>query len=299
MKILMTGSSGLVGNALRLAWKSRGVEVCRLLRGKGTAESGVFFWDPSANVIDRASMEGVDVVVNLAGENVAGGRWTQARKRLIRESRIQSTQLLARAFKEAKQTPKLFVSASAIGVYGDAGEGWVTEDSPAGKGFLAQVCVDWEAAAHPLVAAGVRCVFLRFGIVLSPQGGALSRMLPLFRMGLGGVLGRGTQWTSWVGMEDLIAAVDHVIRDETLRGAINVVAPTPVTNREFTQALSRKLRRPAVLPAPSWALRLAFGDMADEALLSSCRARPQRLLQSGFTFQQSQLEGWMRSTQLT
>lgn len=299
MKILMAGSSGLVGNALRSAWNSQGVEVRRLLRGKGSAGPDALYWDPSEGVIDRGSLDAVDVVVNLAGENVASGRWTQARKRLIRESRIQSTQLLARAFQGTKHPPKLLVSASAIGVYGDSGEEWVTEDSPPGEGFLSQVCVDWEAAAQPAIVAGVRCVFLRFGIVLSPQGGALSRMLPLFRMGLGGVLGRGAQWMSWVGMEDLIAAVDHVIRDETLRGPINVVAPTPVTNREFTQALSRKLRRPAVFPAPAWALRLAFGDMADEALLASCRARPQRLLQSGFKFQQPDLEGWMRSTQLT
>lgn len=297
MKILMAGSSGLVGNALRSAWNARGVDVRRLLRGKGSSGPDILSWDPSKGVIAPDSLDSVDVVVNLAGENVASGRWTKSRKRLIRESRIQSTELLVRAFKEAKQTPKLFVSASAIGVYGDCGEEWVTEESPAGKGFLSQVCVDWEAAAQPLVASGVRCVFLRFGIVLAPQGGALARMLPLFRMGLGGVLGRGSQWMSWVGMEDLVAAVDHVIQDETLRGPINVVAPTPVTNRAFTQALSRKLHRPAFLPAPAWALRLAFGDMADEALLSSCRVRPDRLLQSGFTFRHPELDGWMRATQ--
>lgn len=297
MKVLLAGSSGLLGNALQLAWKPRGVELRRLLRSSAPAGPDAYLWDPSAKTIDRKALEGADVVVNLSGENVAGGRWTPARKRRIHESRIRSTQLLVRTVLEARQAPRLFISASAIGIYGDCGGDWVTEESPAGKGFLAQVCLDWEAAAQPLVASGVRCVFLRFGIVLSPRGGALARMLPIFRMGLGGTLGPGSQWMSWVGMDDLVAAVDHVIQHEALQGPVNVVAPNPVTNVEFTRALAGKLKRPAILPAPAWALRLVLGDMADEALLSSCRARPQRLLHSGFSFQQPDLEGWMRETQ--
>ena len=295
MRILLTGSSGLVGTALREHWVAHGWEIRRLVRGPVPSFGDCRYWDPTAGVIDATVLDGVDAVVHLAGEAIAEGRWTAAKKRRIRESRIQSTALIARTIAKAISPPPVLICASAVGIYGDRGQEWVGEESAPGCGFLSQVCVDWEAAASPALSAGVRCVFLRLGIVLSSKGGALARMLPFFRWGLGGRIGSGDQMMSWIGIDDLLCVVDQAIQAHGMQGPVNAVTPCPVSNREFTRLLAARMRRPAWLPAPAWALRLFFGEMAEAALLASVRVRPQRLLDAGFTFRHPELSGWLSS----
>ncbi len=298
-RILITGANGMIGHALRAAARARGheaVPVQRPLRsGQGTtqapADPGTILWEPgdSNPFADLEQLEGFDAVVHLAGANLAAHRWTAEYKRSILESRTLTTSALALTLARLQRPPKVLLSASATGFYGSRGDEVLTEDAAPGSGFLSEVCQAWENAASPALAAGIRVVYLRFGVVLTPFGGALKQMLPLFRSGLGGRLGNGKAWLSWILLEDLLQSVFHAIDHAELSGPVNVVAPEPVTNGDFTRALASTLHRPAVLPAPAFALRAAFGQMADEALLSSCRAVPARLTASGFQFRQPRI----------
>jgi uncharacterized protein (TIGR01777 family) len=291
VKVLITGASGLIGSALGARLAAAGHDVVRLTRSapRGPRE---FRWDPAAGEIDAAALDGVDAIVHLAGETVAG-RWTQAKKRRIRDSRVLGTRLLAETAAASDPRPRAFVSASAIGYYGDRGDDPVTEESPIGQGFLAEVVRDWEAAAEPAREAGIRVVNLRFGIVQSAAGGALRAQLPLFRLGLGGRVGSGRQYVSWVAIDDVARAIEHALSSDRLSGPVNVTAPEPVTNADYASTLGRVLRRPALLPAPAPAVRLVLGEFAGE-LLGGQRVVADRLLQSGFEFQHPELEGALR-----
>jgi len=294
VKIAVSGSSGLVGSALISSLISGGNRVRRLVRREPDRAAGDIAWDPAASRLDPADLEGVDAVVHLAGESIASGRWSEEKRKRIRDSRVGSTRLLADTIARLERPPQVLICASAVGYYGDRGQECLSEEAAAGKSFLAQVCAEWEAAAEPARAAGIRVVNLRFGVVLAPNGGALRQMLPLFRLGLGGRLGTGEQYWSWIGIDDAVGAVEHVLANASLSGPVNMTAPAPVTNREFTAVLARVLRRPAWLPAPSAALRLALGPMADELLLASARALPNRLLDSGYAFRHAELESALR-----
>ena len=286
-KILVSGSTGLIGTALLSALRTSGYEVTCLVRG-GTSGKEQIGWDP-ARPLAPGSVSGFDAVVHLAGESIVG-RWTDAKKRRIRESRVQGTRNLAAALAAAPQRPQLLISASAIGYYGDRGEETLREDSSSGDGFLPEVCREWEEAAEPVAKAGIRCVQIRIGVVLSASGGALHAMLLPFRMGVGGKMGSGRQWMSWVHIDDLVGAVQHVIKCDMLRGPVNVVAPNPVRNAEFTKVLASVLSRPAIFPMPAFAARLVFGQMGDELLLASQRVEPAKLLTSGYFFKKSDLK---------
>jgi uncharacterized protein (TIGR01777 family) len=284
-KILVSGSSGLIGAALVPALQSNGYEVVRLVRG--ASASGRVGWDP-ARPLAPEWVSGFEVIIHLAGESIVG-RWTEAKKRRIRESRVQGTRALAAALAKAPQRPRLLISASAIGYYGNRGEETLREDSSSGDGFLPEVCREWEAAAEPASKAGIRAVQMRFGVVLSALGGALQKMLLPFRMGVGGKVGNGRQWMSWIAIDDLVGAIQHVIKTDTLRGPVNGVGPGPVRNAEFTKTLASVLSRPAIFPMPGFAARLAFGQMADELLLASQRVEPAKLMASGYVFQKPDL----------
>jgi uncharacterized protein (TIGR01777 family) len=290
MHILVTGSTGLIGSALVTALTSQGHRVSRLVRSKSNLGNRDTYWDPGAGELNSAPLENLDAVVHLAGENIAGGRWTAERKARIRGSRIQGTRLLCQTLAQLGRPPKALVSASAVGYYGDRGEEILTEESPPGSNFLAGVCADWEAATEPAAQHGIRVVTARFGVVLSPAGGALAKMLTPFRMGAGGIVGCGKQYMSWITITDLVGAIIHALKTDSLQGPVNAVAPNPVTNAEFTKTLGRVLGRPTVLPMPAFAARLAFGEMADELLLASAHVVPAKLLASGFVFRYPELE---------
>lgn len=294
MKVLLSGSSGLVGSALVPFLTDAGHQVIRLVRSQPRLEGAEIRWDPEAGDIDAAGLKGLDAAVHLAGESIAAGRWTAAKKARILESRVKGTRLLAEALAGLEQPPKVLVSASAVGYYGDRGEEILREESDSGSAFLSEVCRQWEAATGPAAAGGIRVVNLRFGIILSAAGGALPRLLTPFRLGLGGTLGSGKQFMSWIAIDDVIGVILHALTTETLRGPVNAVAPQPVTNREFTKTLGRVLERPTLFPIPAFAARLAFGEMADELLLASQRVEPARLLASGYRFQFPELEGALR-----
>jgi uncharacterized protein (TIGR01777 family) len=293
MKVAITGAGGLVGRALAPFLTTGGHEVVRLVRRAPKAKDEVR-WDPAEGTIDAAALEGTDAVVNLSGENIAEKRWTDARKALLRSSRVGPTGLLARTLAGLRRKPGVFVSASAVGAYGDRGDAWVTESDPPADDFLGGLSVEWEKAATPAAEAGIRVVNLRTGIVLSAAGGALGKMLLPFKAGLGGPLGPGTQYMSWIAMDDLLGAIHHALVTDAVSGPLNATAPEPVTNAVFTRTLGRVLRRPAVAPAPAFALRLLFGEMADAALLSSTRARPSKLLATGYRFRFTDLEHALR-----
>jgi uncharacterized protein (TIGR01777 family) len=293
MKVAVTGASGLVGSALVPFLKAAGHEVVRLVR-RAPREEDELRWDPARGEIDVTALEGVEAVVHLSGANLAGGRWTEARKARLRDSRVGSAQLLVRALTGLKRPPRVLVSTSAIGFYGSQGDTWLDESSPAADDFLARLCVDWEAAAAPAREAGIRVVHPRLGLVLSRAGGALGKMLLPFRAGLGGIVGPGTQYMSWVARDDVLGAFRHALLEDGLEGAFNLVAPEPATNREFTETLGRVLGRPTVFPVPAFALRAALGEMAEATLLASTRVRPRRLEESGYTFRFPSLEGALR-----
>jgi hypothetical protein len=289
MQVLVTGSTGLVGSSLIPRLVEGGHHVTRLVRRAAGATDEIR-WDPEAGVLDAAPLEGIGAVVHLAGESIAAGRWTQARKARIRDSRVKGTRLLSETLAGLDRPPKVLVSASAIGCYGDRGDEWLDESSPRGAGFLADVCREWEDAAQAAAERNIRVVLTRFGIILSPRGGALAKMLTPFRLGLGGCVGNGRQYYSWISLDDAVGAIRHALDKELLNGAVNVVAPNPVTNREFTKTLGRVLRRPTLFPMPAPVARLAFGEMADALLLASSRVKPARLLDSGYTFAHPTLE---------
>jgi uncharacterized protein (TIGR01777 family) len=299
MHVLVSGTSGLVGRALLTALRKNSHSATALLRpGTRIAEDfkfGRVAWDPDAGYIDAESLHRLDAVVHLGGENISGGRWTNARKAAIRRSRVDSTRLLAETIAKRSPRPAVFVCASAVGYYGDRGTDIMTEESAPGSGFLADVCKDWEAATAPATEQGIRTVHLRIGIVLSARGGALAKMLTPFRLGVGGRIGTGSQFMSWIALDDLVRAIVFALETESLNGAVNAVAPRPVTNAEFTRTLGGVLGRPTVFPMPAFAARAAFGEMADALLLASTRVRPARLEEAGFTFQYPELEGALRA----
>jgi uncharacterized protein (TIGR01777 family) len=295
--VAVTGSTGLVGAALTVALARGGHRVVRLVRsGTATQAPGehTVRWDPGRGTIDAAGLEGVDAVVHLAGESIASGRWTAAKRRRIRDSRVGATRVLAEALARLERPPATLVAASAVGYYGDRGDEVLREESAPGGGFLADVCREWEAAAAPAARRGLRVVHMRIGMVLAATGGALAALLPPFRLGLGGPVGSGRQWMSWISLDDLVRAILHALATASLAGPINAVAPAPVTNREFARTLGRVLRRPAVLPLPAVAARLLLGRMADELLLASARVVPARLEAAGFTFGDATLERALR-----
>jgi hypothetical protein len=294
LHVLVSGASGLVGSALVPFLTTGGHRVTRLVRGH--VRDAAARWDPAAGTIDLKDLDAVDAVVHLAGENVAAGRWSAARKRRIQDSRARGTQVLCAALARLPRPPRVLVSASATGFYGDRGDAIVDEGSAAGEGFLAAVCREWEAATAAAAAAGIRVVHLRIGVVLSAGGGALAKMLPPFRLGAGGRVGRGTQYLSWIALDDILGAILHALRTESLSGPVNAVAPEAVTNAEFARTLGAVLQRPALLPVPAAVLRAVFGEMADETLLASVRVAPARLSATGYRYRHPDLAGALRLT---
>ncbi|HEX7376932.1 MAG TPA: TIGR01777 family oxidoreductase [Pirellulales bacterium] len=291
MHIAITGASGLIGTTLVPLLTGGGHQVTRLVRR--AAGPGEATWDP-AQGIDPAALETVDAVVHLAGENIAAARWSAAVKQRIRESRVRGTRVLCEALAKSPGRVKVLVCASAIGFYGHRGDEELTEESAAGEGFLAEVVRDWEAATDPARAAGMRVVNLRFGVILSSQGGALAKMLLPFKLGAGGRVGTGRQYWSWISIDDAAGAIVYSLMTETLSGPVNAVAPRSATNREFTKTLGRVLRRPTFLPMPAFAARLALGEMADDLLLASTRVVPRQLERAGYVFRHPALEAALR-----
>ena len=293
-KIAITGASGLVGAPLVAALQARGERVIRLVRRAAKSADEVR-WDPATGVDEPHQLEGLDALIHLAGENIAARRWSDKQKARIRDSRVQGTTHLVASLAKLERPPAAFLSASAVGFYGATGTQEVDETDQAGSGFLPEVCVAWEQASQPLEQAGVRVAHLRFGVILSPAGGALAKMLLPFKMGVGGVVGSGLQGMSWVSLRDAVQATLHVLDRDSVRGPVNVVAPAACSNRDFTRALGRVLRRPTVLPMPSFAARLAFGELADDLLLASLWVRPRVLERSGFHFQDPDIDAALGS----
>jgi uncharacterized protein (TIGR01777 family) len=278
----MTGSTGLIGRAATWTLRNRGHRVRAIVRTPPKEDQ--IGWRPDEGRIDQQGLEGHDAVIHLAGESIADRRWTTAQMARIRESRVAGTDLLARTLARLDRPPRTFLSASAIGYYGDAGDTVLDETTGAGTGFLSELAQAWENAASAAAEAGIRVSLMRTGVILSPTGGALAKMLPIFRAGLAGRLGSGRQWMSWISLDDAVGAILHLLLGDA-SGPVNLVAPTPVTNAEFTRTLAGLLRRPALLPVPAPALRIAVGRMADEALLASTRVQPGQLLEQGYAFQ--------------
>ena len=287
MKVVVSGASGLIGSALVPALRAREHEVLRLVRREPSGADEIR-WNPAAGELDTTRLAGVGAIVNLSGENL-GKRWTDARKRAIMDSRVQSTELLARTAAALDPRPSVLVVASAVGFYGDRGDEILTEESSGGSGFLADVVSAWEKAADPAREAGIRVVHLRQGIVLSKDGGALKPMLLPFKLGAGGRVGSGKQWWSWIGLDDLVAAYGQALESD-LAGAVNATAPKPATNEQFTKALGSVLHRPTVLPVPAFAARALFGEMGDAMLLGGQRVLPARLVEAGFDFSAPTIE---------
>lgn len=293
MNILITGSSGFIGSALIPLLIEEGHSIIPLVRRQPSPEEREVRWNPESGSIDADSLAGIDAAVHLAGENLADKRWTPRQKARIRDSRVNGTRLLAETLARLEPRPKVLVCASAVGYYGDRGDEVLTEDSEPGADFLAEATEAWEAAARPATQAGIRVVSLRSAMTLNPAGGPLKRMLPPFRMGLGGKLGNGRQFMSWVSLQDSVRAFHHALITDALEGPVNVTSPSPVTNAEFTKALGRALSRPALFTVPPFALRIMFGEVAD-SLLGSARMEPAKLLATGFTFQDAELESALR-----
>ena len=288
--VAITGASGMVGQALSGLLKQRGDRSIAVSRSEGDSYEDSIRWNPESGLINPARMEGVDAVVHLAGENIASGRWTDDLKRRILNSRVQGTKSLVESLAKIEKRPSTFICASAIGFYGDRGETIMAEDSPAGKGFLADVCQAWEAEAMQAEALGMRVVCVRIGVVLSPKGGALARMLLPFKMGMGGNVGNGKQYWSWIGLNDLVRIFAYCLDNDQLSGPVNAVSPQPLTNAEFTKVVGSVLHRPTLFPLPAFMAKLVLGEMANELLLYSTRVNPGKLLKSGFAFEQPELK---------
>lgn len=293
MRIAVTGSTGLIGSALVRSLRADGHEVVRFVR-RPPAAADEARWDPAGGYVDPAGLAGCAAVVHLAGAGVGEHRWTSAYKKEIRDSRVLGTAALARALAALDEPPAVFVSGSAVGYYGDTGDRAVDEDAPAGHGFLPSVCVEWEAAAEPAGAAGIRTAFARTGLVVAREGGAWGKLFPIFRAGVGGRLGNGRQYWSYISLHDEIAALRHIIDTPGIEGPVNLTAPEPLTNRQVTAAMGRVLHRPALLPVPALALRIVLGEFAED-VLGSQRARPARLLESGFVFRHPGIEDAIRA----
>jgi hypothetical protein len=281
LRVLVTGASGLIGSALATALEARGEEVVRLGR---TAHAGRLVWDPARGVIPAPALEGLDAAVHLAGASLAAGRWSAAVKGELLASRVRGTRLLAETLASLARPPRVLVAASAIGYYGDRGDEVLSEESAPGAGFLAALVESWERETAAAATRAIRVVRLRMGLVLTARGGVLARMLPPFRLGLGGAFGSGRQWMSWITLDDVLRVIQLALDDAGLQGALNAVAPGAVTNRDFVRALARALHRPALLDLPAPVLRWTLGEMADQALLASARVEPRRLLERGFAF---------------
>ena len=284
-RILVSGASGPIGNALLPTLSTNGAHITRLVRKESphpTADLHSIPWDPY-QPLSPDTVSGFDAVIHLAGETIAT-RWNDAKKKKIRESRVIGTQNLTRALAQAKDRPRVFICSSAIGYYGNRGDELLTEQSGPGNDFLAEVCQQWEAATQPAIDAGMRTILMRTGVVLSPHGGALAKMLPPFKMGVGGRIGDGQQWMSWIDVQDLVGAIHHILKSDLIYGPVNMVAPKPVTNAEFTSTLASVLSRPAVFPVPSLAVKLLFGEMGETVLLGSQRVEPTQLVSTGYPF---------------
>lgn len=298
MRIAISGTSGLVGSLLKRKAEARGHTCLPLVRSRKSKQPGIY-WNWREGAVEAHELEGVDCLVHLAGESIASGRWTEARKRSIKQSRIAGTRLLVDALADIENPPSTFLCASAIGFYGSRGSEVLDESSREGQGYLAEVCTAWENTANTAAAAGIRTVNLRIGMVLDPAGGALAKMLLPFKLGLGGRVGSGEQYISWITNEDLTDAIFHIIGDENLSGPVNMTAPHPVTNAEFTKSLGRALSRPTLLPLPAAAVRLLFGEMGEELLLISSRVRPAKLEQENFTFSHPTIDEAFRALELS
>jgi uncharacterized protein (TIGR01777 family) len=292
MHVLISGATGLLGSALIPELEGGGHRVILLSRSRSSGDT--IHWDPSSGTLDPSRLEGVDAVVHLAGESIAEGRWTPEKKRRIAESRRQGTRLLAETLAGLPGPPEVMVSASAVGYYGDRGNELLREESEPGSDFLAEVCKAWEAAADPAREAGIRVVHPRMGIVLSTKGGALGRTLPVFKLGVGGRIGSGRQWWSWVTLDDVAGAIIHALTERSVEGPVNVGSPNPLTNAEYTKVLGRVLNRPAVFPLPAPAARLVLGEVADALLLASQRVEPAKLKETGYEFRHPELGGALR-----
>lgn len=293
MNILITGSSGLVGTHLGKVMEANGHNIIRMLRN--AADGQPFYWLPDKGVINYDNSVEIDAVINLAGESIADGRWSEERKRRILDSRVSGTRLLAETLAKLKSKPKVFISGSAIGFYGETGASIVDEDSKQGTGYLAEVAELWEQAAKPAADAGIRTVNIRTGVVLSPDGGMLQKLLLPFKMGLGGIVGNGQQYISWVSINDIAGMIQFLLENDTISGAINLVSKQPVTNYTFTKKLGSVLNRPTIFPLPACVARVVFGEMADALLLSSIRVQPKRLIEEGYDFIDTDLEKTLRS----
>jgi uncharacterized protein (TIGR01777 family) len=291
--VVVTGPTGLVGTPLVASLEAAGAKVIRGTR-RPTSAAGEMYWNGDKGEIDAAKLEGVDAVVHLAGENIAGRRWSESFKREIRDSRVKGTRLIAEAIARATNKPKALICASAIGYYGNRGDELLNENSPPGDDFLADVCREWEVSCQPARDAGVRVINTRIGVILSPKGGALHKMLTPFKLGLGGKISNGQQYMSWIALDDVVGALHFLVAHQTASGPVNLTAPNPVTNADFTNTLGHVLRRPTVFPFPAFAARLRFGEMADALLLSSTRVAPQALEAAGYAFQLPQLEPALR-----
>ncbi len=288
-RILLSGVSGLIGTALLPSLRTNGISVVRLVRGPATgpANNDEISWDPAVP-LSPATVSGFDAVVHLAGENIFG-RWTTAKKEKIRDSRVVGTFNLSSALAQAEEKPRVFICGSAIGYYGNRGDESLHEESAPGAGFLVEVCQDWEEATTPAVQADIRTAHIRTGVVLSPKGGALAAMLTPFKLGLGGRIGSGKQWMSWIDIRDMVGAIHHILKNDLIQGPVNLVAPRPVMNAEFAQTLASVLSRPAIFPLPEFALKLAFGQMGEEILLGSQKVEASKLISSGYPFRYREL----------
>ncbi len=294
LHVVIAGASGLIGSALTHALERQGHRLTRLVRREPRPNTDEVPWNPETGELNAEALEGADAAIHLGGVNIASGRWTAKLKAAIRDSRLESTRLLSETLARLKRPPRVFVCASATGYYGNRGDEILAEDSPPGEGLLATLCRDWEAATGPARQAGIRVVNLRTGVVLTPRGGALAKMLPAFKAGLGGVLGSGKQYVSWISLHDMVRIIEFALANESITGPINAVAPNPVTNRELTRTLGRVLRRPTWFRIPALVVRIAFGEMGRALLLEGHRLRPAQLERAGFEFDYPTLDGALR-----